>query len=101
MVSGWMGTPGPSSPYSSGSLHQVLYLVVSVRAVCGGEITLTTDMLTTDVPLTTHEPSYLFASPGRSSHMPGSFPEKVSSLSLKCKQPRRNGITVEKNSLHV
>ena len=75
--------------------------MLSVPAVCGGNVTLTTDMLTTDVPLATDEPVYLFASPGRSSYGPGSFPEKVSSLSLKCKQPIRNGITVEKKSLHV
>ena len=62
--------------------------------MCGGEITLTTDMLTTDVPLATDVLSYLFASPGKSCQGPGSFP--VSSLSLKCKQQRRNGITVAK-----
>ena len=47
--------------------------MVSVPAVCGGDITLTTDMLTTHVPLATDEPAYLLASPGRSSHGPDSF----------------------------
>ena len=47
--------------------------MVSVPAVCGGDITLTTDMLTTHVPLATDEPAYLFASPGRSSRRPDFF----------------------------
>ena len=65
-----------------------LYLVILVQAACGGDVTLTTDMLTA---LATDEPAYVFASPGKYSWDPDLLTlRKHCCFSFKCKQLRQN-----------
>ena len=73
--------------------HYILHLIILVPAVCGGDVTVTTDMLAT---LATEEPAYVFASPGKSTRGPNSLIlQKQPFLSFKCKPPRKES-TAEK-----
>ena len=49
---------------------QSFNFLVSVPAVCGVDIAVTTDLLTVHILGATDDPAYVFASPGRFSHGP-------------------------------